>query len=1144
MWKSVRIVIWAAIALLFISSLFLTGLQTNYAKERIRLWLIDLATIHGMELSIGAIEGGPPLRWTFEDIIFKPTATDTIKIPELRFSISFFPLLKKELYFKRILIRDPVYTFSETHDLFLPHLNLPFNLVFKELIVSRADIQNLENNFHEIYTLHAKGKLKSHETGFLLDASLAASTTNALKVYLLGDQEKNNAYGRIKIDLSSMQPLYPLFTPPFEASLSFQAEIQGDWGYGSCKTNAELELKTLILPKIEPIEIPSIIRLDLITDKENGIAINQFSIEGNLISGKATGLFDKDLSLKEGAIAFIFHQLSFIDPLLKGSFSLEASYSPIRGFAQFSTEHLNFAEQPFEICKGQIEVVHKDGIWIGNAKSTLQQEQIHLEGITSFDYMPNRLTIHELSLQGPDILMSGDFKLQFFPWEIQGGLYACISSLNRFAKWVPDEHLGGNLALSARLNSEACSEMTFLLKNLDLSEFLAHEIKIEAKLYDFWKKAHGEISFEGERIYFPQLFFSTIFLKTFSENELWKFDLNGKGLWKDPLLFAINGHLQKELKKTTLHFENAQGLILKKELLLNHSFEISIHEKELNLSPLDLTLGEGSVLAQGYLSESFSDFSLQAKHFPLELLSFSTQEFSATGTCSLDAKICEQHCSPQGRINLLLEQVDILPSGRIVPLLAKGSLQFNLDHHILQIHSSLKATENQFFELTASLPMQGCLYPFTLDFVKDKPIFSEITMEGNLEEIFDFINIGSHKFSGLISSHLYLSKTLSNPSLIGQIELQNGTYENYLTGTYLEHIQGNAFAENHKVTLLNFSAQDSDSGKIDVKGDLLLQVQEKLPFELHAEFDHLKTLNYDSFTSYFTGPLSIKGNTEKATTEGAVIVSRANFFIPDELSEEIPVLPITYIHQPQHLKKNLVESTDLYPVALNIQLSAKNQIFVRGRGLNSEWEGNVHLGGTNQTLSANGSLRLLKGEFVFSGKVFSLTQGEITFANRNSQEAFLSLNGTLALPNATITAILRGPLSSPQLTFQSIPHMPTSSILARILFNKDISDISPFQAIQLAQAIVTLSGGAGPDVLEKIRKSLGVDRFNIVSGSSDEISIQIGKYLTRGVMVTLSQSADSSQVLVEVDLSEGFIFQAETQEEDEGKFTLKWNRNY
>ncbi len=72
-----------------------------------------------------------------------------------------------------------------------------------------------------------------------------------------------------------------------------------------------------------------------------------------------------------------------------------------------------------------------------------------------------------------------------------------------------------------------------------------------------------------------------------------------------------------------------------------------------------------------------------------------------------------------------------------------------------------------------------------------------------------------------------------------------------------------------------------------------------------------------------------------------------------------------------------------------------------------------------------------------------------------------------------------------------------------------------------------------------------MDRLTIVGkGERDEISVQIGWYLSHGITLSLSQSATSSDVTVEVDLKKGFIFQAETQNQEEGKFSFKWNKNY
>lgn len=294
-----------------------------------------------------------------------------------------------------------------------------------------------------------------------------------------------------------------------------------------------------------------------------------------------------------------------------------------------------------------------------------------------------------------------------------------------------------------------------------------------------------------------------------------------------------------------------------------------------------------------------------------------------------------------------------------------------------------------------------------------------------------------------------------------------------------------------------------------------------------------------------TGPLYLNGDIQNMLAQGNLLIDEAKIQINERLPYEIPSLPFTYVNPPSYLYSTTSRPKRGLIFRMDLELSAERKVFVEGRGLNAELEGNVHLHGMDTNISANGALKLIKGEYQFSGKVFKLTEGEIIFNDKPAPSAYLNLNGTLSMPDITITAMLRGPLASPQLTFQSNPQKSTSSILALILFNKDIAEISHAEAVQLASTLVSLSGGAAPNVLEAIRKSIGVDRLNISSKpGTDELAVQIGKYLTRGIMITLSQSATGSQVVVEVELPKGFVFQAETQEEQEGKFSLKWRRSY
>jgi len=213
-----------------------------------------------------------------------------------------------------------------------------------------------------------------------------------------------------------------------------------------------------------------------------------------------------------------------------------------------------------------------------------------------------------------------------------------------------------------------------------------------------------------------------------------------------------------------------------------------------------------------------------------------------------------------------------------------------------------------------------------------------------------------------------------------------------------------------------------------------------------------------------------------------------------------------------------------------------------GHGIDAELTGDLQLTGENLNIIAIGTLKANKGKFSFAGKDFKITDGEVSFTGG---ESFINLTSNLDLSDLNVTVTFRGSFRSPQLNFQSNPPLPTSSILARILFNKDVSELNASQAGQLAYTIISLSGGSGPNLLETIHKNLGIDRLGISSNEeTGQVSVQIGKYLTEGVMITLSQSTEQSHVIVEVELKGGFVLQAETHFNDQGKYIFKWNKNY
>ena len=63
----------------------------------------------------------------------------------------------------------------------------------------------------------------------------------------------------------------------------------------------------------------------------------------------------------------------------------------------------------------------------------------------------------------------------------------------------------------------------------------------------------------------------------------------------------------------------------------------------------------------------------------------------------------------------------------------------------------------------------------------------------------------------------------------------------------------------------------------------------------------------------------------------------------------------------------------------------------------------------------------------------------------------------------------------------------------------------------------------------------------------DQIAVEVGKYITRGLLVSYRQGIDEgmSNASAEIDVGWGFIFQIETiREEEQTRATLKWSHNF
>jgi translocation and assembly module TamB len=190
---------------------------------------------------------------------------------------------------------------------------------------------------------------------------------------------------------------------------------------------------------------------------------------------------------------------------------------------------------------------------------------------------------------------------------------------------------------------------------------------------------------------------------------------------------------------------------------------------------------------------------------------------------------------------------------------------------------------------------------------------------------------------------------------------------------------------------------------------------------------------------------------------------------------------------------------------LDIDVDSRNQLAVTGLGLDSEWRGKLHLGGTIDNPAINGRVDLVRGGYEFAGRRFDLDRGAIRFLGETPPDPLLDITAKANLNGVSATITVSGTGQKPEIHFSSIPALPEDELLSRLLFGTSITNLSAPEALQLAAAVGSLRGGGGGlNPINAVRRAAGLDRLRILPADPTigiGTSIAAGKYIGRRTYV-------------------------------------------
>lgn len=411
-----------------------------------------------------------------------------------------------------------------------------------------------------------------------------------------------------------------------------------------------------------------------------------------------------------------------------------------------------------------------------------------------------------------------------------------------------------------------------------------------------------------------------------------------------------------------------------------------------------------------------------------------------------------------------------------------------------------------------------------------------------------------HRATGRLTADLEVTSTGAAPSANGRIAISGGRFVNAQTGAILNGIDLQLVGRGSRIQIVNGAATDGARGTINLSGYVDVNAARGYPVDIALRTDRAKLFRLDDAQIVVTSRLRVRGAVlRQIAASGDVTINSADIIIPDRLPASITVLDVIEINgrgkRGQRAKRAAAQrrqqASAALPVKLAINISAPRRFFIRGRGLDVEFGGNLALRGTSAKPAVAGQLNIVRGRLDLLGKRFAFQRGRIRFNNPNLANPSLFLIAEATTDDVKGIITISGTAQRPKFAVTSEPALPRDEVLARIMFGKKADELSTTESLRLAAGAVTLFGPGGAGVTDRIRRATGLDVIDVVSGPEGPRALA-GKYISDKVLLKIEQGfgQDSSAVGVEVEVRKNVTVDTKFNSDGSGRVGIKWRKDY
>jgi len=535
------------------------------------------------------------------------------------------------------------------------------------------------------------------------------------------------------------------------------------------------------------------------------------------------------------------------------------------------------------------------------------------------------------------------------------------------------------------------------------------------------------------------------------------------------------------------------------------------------------------------------DIDLQA--FPLGALNAIVPGQALGGTIAGSARVAGTLAEPQANFDLRGSSLRAaaLQSAGIASLDATTAGRFAGDVVTLTA-VSVSGPEGLSLEASGTVPLSGGGLSVNLNGSAPLSLANRFLADRGTQVT------GTVQLSGSVSGNL------QQPALRGMFSTTGAQVIDPDSNLRLRDINVMGSVDGETVAIRSASAALSTGGSITASGTVSTNAAAGFPADIRVALSQARYADGNLVVATVSGNLALAGPlTRDPLLSGEIAVERAEITVPETFGGSAAAIDVTHRNPPAPVRETLARARadDGTPtpegrpsvLRVNVGVSAPARIFVRGRGLDAELGGRVQLTGPVTNIQPVGGFELIRGRLAILGQRITFDEGTVTLVG--DLDPFLNFIARSGGNDIVVFITVSGRVSALDISFSSQPELPEDEVLARLIFNRGIGELSPFQIAQLALAAAELAGGSNSSLIGSLRDATGLDDIDVVTDSEGNAAVRAGRYIADNVYLGVEAGAQgTTRGTINLDITEELRARGSLGSDGDSSLGIFYERDY